>query len=407
MSIINGRYVLLLDFSNSKFEIYNSGIGTEFLLGYCGKIRIKINSNFIFFLKVSIAARPLIERYLILKMTENPVQLPKQEKLTVEKVRKRAEHNDGVLYTLEEVAMHQDEIFGLTNVLEVNCPKLKIIYLQNNYIPKIEYLSKLTQLEYLNLALNNIEIVEGLEGCEKLNKLDLTCNFIVDITSVKSLQGNYNLKELYLIGNPCDKFEGYRDFVIGTLPQLEVFDGAEVKPSERNLAKRNLAVLKQKMIDQIAMYEPKNYTPEERLETWKSIEETKKKNSPPPPKDPRDEYGTNLKVKAPPAGPDASGRIIQCNQGKWNFKWKDEKDLLILDVAINRYLDTSQIQIDVNPTWVRIEAKGKVLQLILPNEVSIDNVEALRSETSGNLVLKMQKIDKSPFIRYKTPADIV
>lgn len=42
----------------------------------------------------------------------------------------------------------------------------------------MENLTKLKELEYLNLALNNIEAVEGLEGSESLNKLDLTCNFI-------------------------------------------------------------------------------------------------------------------------------------------------------------------------------------------------------------------------------------
>ena len=42
----------------------------------------------------------------------------------------------------------------------------------------MENLSKLKELEYLNLALNNISKIEGIEGCESLKKLDLTCNFI-------------------------------------------------------------------------------------------------------------------------------------------------------------------------------------------------------------------------------------
>jgi protein TilB len=50
--------------------------------------------------------------------------------------------------------------------------------LQNNIIEKIENLSKLKELDYLNLALNNISIIENLEGCESLRKLDLTVNFI-------------------------------------------------------------------------------------------------------------------------------------------------------------------------------------------------------------------------------------
>ena len=42
----------------------------------------------------------------------------------------------------------------------------------------MENLNKLKELDYLNLALNNIAIVENVEGCESLRKLDLTVNFI-------------------------------------------------------------------------------------------------------------------------------------------------------------------------------------------------------------------------------------
>lgn len=51
-------------------------------------------------------------------------------------------------------------------------------------------------MEYLNLALNNIETVSGLENCESLRKLDLTANFINDLQSIKSLNGLQNLEEL-------------------------------------------------------------------------------------------------------------------------------------------------------------------------------------------------------------------
>ena len=42
----------------------------------------------------------------------------------------------------------------------------------------MEGLNKLKELEYLNMALNNISIIENIEGCESLKKLDLTVNFI-------------------------------------------------------------------------------------------------------------------------------------------------------------------------------------------------------------------------------------
>ena len=59
-----------------------------------------------------------------------------------------------------------------------------------------ENVSRLKELEYLNLALNSIERVENLEGCESLTKLDLTLNFIGELTSLASLKHNDHLREL-------------------------------------------------------------------------------------------------------------------------------------------------------------------------------------------------------------------
>ena len=58
------------------------------------------------------------------------------------------------------------------------CRHLRILYLQNNIIGKLENLNKLKELDYLNMALNNIAIIENIEGCESLRKLDFTVNFI-------------------------------------------------------------------------------------------------------------------------------------------------------------------------------------------------------------------------------------
>jgi protein TilB len=59
-----------------------------------------------------------------------------------------------------------------------------------------ENVSRLKKLEYLNLALNNIERIENLEGCESLQKLDLTVNFVGELTSVQSLKNNVHLESL-------------------------------------------------------------------------------------------------------------------------------------------------------------------------------------------------------------------
>lgn len=135
--------------------------------------------------------------------------------------------------------------------------------MQNNLIPRIENVGRLKELQYLNLALNNIETIENLQGkyrfaprifiasaavhfkgCEFLEKLDFTVNFIGDLLSVEQLRCNRHLRELYLTGNPCTEYEGYRDFVVGTLPQLEMLDGKQITKSERIEACQQLSGLR-------------------------------------------------------------------------------------------------------------------------------------------------------------------
>jgi protein TilB len=162
-------------------------------------------------------------------------------------LRKRAEHNEGIVATLEEVSLHQEELEGINEVLGVNCRKIKILYLQNNIIPRIENLVHLKDLQYLNLALNNIKKIEGLQNCEFLNKLDLTANFIdVDEleSSIDHLMPRDMLKDLYMMGNPSEsKWPGFKSFVIAKLPQLNTLDGTEITRSMKITARQQLAQL--------------------------------------------------------------------------------------------------------------------------------------------------------------------
>ena len=81
--------------------------------------------------------------------------------ITEDFLRKKAEHNEGMLSTLEEITLHQHNITKIENIQDI-CRHLKILYLQNNLIPKIENVNKLKELEYLNLAVNNVTKIEGL-----------------------------------------------------------------------------------------------------------------------------------------------------------------------------------------------------------------------------------------------------
>ena len=87
----------------------------------------------------------------------------------------------------------------------------------------------------------------------------------------------------------------------------------------------------------------------------------------------------------------ADGRPLQKNEGKWIFKWTETKKTLTLVVELSKYLDTSLIDLDVQPTHVTMKIKGKILQLTTEEPVSSDNVVCERSKLTGHLSITMAK----------------
>ncbi|XP_051699995.1 dynein axonemal assembly factor 11 isoform X1 [Oryctolagus cuniculus] len=384
--------------------------------------------------------------------------------ITEDLIRRNAEHNDCIIFSLEELSLHQQEIERLEHI-DKWCRDLKILYLQNNLIGKIENVSKLKKLEYLNLALNNIEKIENLEGCEVLTKLDLTMNFIGELSSIKTLKHNIHLQELFLMGNPCAYFDGYREFVVATLHQLKWLDGKEIERSERIQALQNYPVTEQQIREQEQAYclkrakereeaqkklqeehgnvdkrsnpgfdgrwytdintplsslenkdhfqtpaiqveehnnkklhddeedlefwnKPCLFTPESRLETLRHVEKQRK--------DREKLSGKKKNMKPPRTLITDDGKVLNVNEPKLDFSLKDDEKhhLIILDLTVYRYMDTSLIDVDVQPTYVRVMVKGKPFQLVLPAEVRPDSSSAKRSQTTGHLVVCMPKVEE-------------
>ncbi|CAM9641582.1 unnamed protein product [Lampetra fluviatilis] len=337
-------------------------------------------------------------------------------------VRSRAEHNNGELFSLEELSLHQQQIERLQH-LDVWCRHLKTLYLHNNVIPRIENLSRLKELEYLNLALNNVERIENLQGCESLQKLDLTVNFVGELSSVETLRHNPLLEELFLVGNPCADFEGYRPYVVATLPQLKHLDGQEIERSERIRAHQELECTRRRVLEQEAEYlarraqqklsyagqenddetrrhdsngsvesnqrfweEETEFTPESRMETHRHLEESRKARE--------GNRGDTKQPKRERTLITADGRVLNVNEAKLDFSLtEDDADsTLVLDLAVYKYLDTSLIDVDVQPNYARVTVKGKVFQLVLPEEVQPDRSLAQRSQTTGHMLLTMPKV---------------
>ncbi|XP_077359920.1 dynein axonemal assembly factor 11-like [Festucalex cinctus] len=349
--------------------------------------------------------------------------------ITEDLIRRRAEHNECEIFSLEEVSLHQQDIEKIEHI-ERWCRDLKILYLQNNLIPRIENVGRLKKLEYLNLALNNIQVIENLQGCENLQKLDLTVNFVGRLSSVESLKENIHLRQLFLVGNPCTLFEGYREYVVATLPQLKCLDGTEVTRSERIAANQGLEDLRRRVLEQEDEYLIKNardkeeevnrkraeetgsgaldsekqeqasesdeerrekefwhtpcpFTPESRLEAHRHLEAKRKTK----------EKGNEKKAKPPRTLITADGRVLNINEPKLDFSLTEDDDnnRIVLDLAVYRHMDTSLMDVDVQPTYVKVAIKGKIFQLVLPAEVKPDSSTAQRSQTTGHLLLLMPR----------------
>lgn len=362
-------------------------------------------------------------------------------RLTEDLLRKRSEHNDKMLSTLEEISLHQEEIERL-EVVGVICRKLKILLLQNNIIPKMEGLHHLKQLEYLNLALNNIAKIEGLQSCEFLNKLDLTVNFIdVDTLeeSIDNLKHCTHLREMYMMGNPAQvDWPGFQRYVIASLPVLEFLDGKEITRTERILASQEFPMLQKELRalaaakiaekkaegqdiggedDDMPLVEDIDddvcddedectpYTPESRNEMYLELAEQKKekedreKERLPRERDLEKEHDDAVKAAREKEDPDKPAR--QVNEGKLDFHFDEfeKPGFVILSVGVPKFLDLSMIDVDVNPLFVSIVCKNKTLRLNWPEEVIPDAGKAERSKMTGMLCITVPKMDSKAAIR--------
>jgi protein TilB len=131
------------------------------------------------------------------------------------------------------------------------------------------------------------------------------------------------------------------------------------------------------------------YTPETRYAMYKEQERLKEeKNKPRDLSDP-------LKPKKAPRVFEKDGKILQMNEGKWNFNLINNEDTpdTILELELSKFLDTSLIDVDVQPNYIKLCIKGKYLQLRLDEEVNPFDSSVQRSLTSGNLMIRMPKVN--------------
>ena len=327
-------------------------------------------------------------------------------RITQELLRKRAEHNDGILTTLEEISLHQESIERIEN-LEFYCRHIKILYLQDNIIEKLENLDKLKELEYLNLAVNSIQKIENLEKCESLNKLDLTMNF-VDIENLKEscdcLSKVPSLREIYLTGNPCEKFKYCREYVIGRCPQIIIYDGNEVKKSERIKAREMMDFMEKELERESKEHiifkqndpsekDPNKYSVEYRRNMYKELEKEKLENERKKKEESQKPSLWNDPVikEVPPPVYKENGEVRICNQGRYDVFLDEDiytTAITTFRMKLPKYLDTNKIKVDLNPNYVRVDVNGKITQWRFDNDIIVEKATVQRSTTTGILEIK-------------------
>ncbi|MEN2496073.1 MAG: Protein tilB [Marteilia pararefringens] len=324
-------------------------------------------------------------------------------RISLELIRKRSEHNDSEYSNLEELSLHQEKIERIEN-LDKWCKKLQILLLQGNFIPRIENLSRLKDLKYLNLALNCIEKLENIESLESLEKLDLTANFIHEISNCRSILWKLsNLKEIYLTGNACTNIRNYRLFVIKEVNHIEILDGIRITKKERifanSLKPEDFVRFKADEYYQLQEYQSKKEQyrndprnawincPESRISDLVQNDETENKNE-----SSEEKVGKEKNKERKLRGKD--GNLMNINEANLCYNIRDMDNQLVFTIFVPKYLDTSDINITLESKGLRMTIRKKLFQLRLLEEISLDeeHLEIIRGQGSGRLQIKVKKL---------------
>lgn len=239
-----------------------------------------------------------------------------------------------------------------------------------------------------------------------------------------------------MVGNPCVKFEGYREYVVATLPQVQRLDGTDVTKTERLDAIQNYEVARANVVREQEKYfeaerkkregtggrwytdigsevqsatieeinpeeemtdaeikaanqkywhTPVENTPETRKEIHRKLEQEKAATE-------KKRQGTRTnEVPKRQTVLERDGKRLNLNQAKWPFRLDDTSDVncIMLEVGIPKYLTTTAVDVDVQPTYVKVVAEGRTFQLVLQSEICPDQATCQRSQMTGSIVLTL------------------
>ncbi|KAG9390757.1 Leucine-rich repeat [Carpediemonas membranifera] len=314
---------------------------------------------------------PPITRDLLLKRTEH----------------RFATEDPQLLREVEEIALHQQHIKKI-ELLKEYMPHLTQLLLQNNDIRKIENLTGLPRIKYLNLALNKISRLSGLSRVEDLEKLDLMCNYLYQLHEISHLRSLPNLKHLTLMGNPVTDFPDYREYVVLVLgSQLDTLDGTNIVTSEKVAAE----LRKDEIMAAAEAWDAKAKPPA----IPEDDEERQEHGAVPNNRKAREDKINSLlePYKTESGGLAPDGRRLQKNEAGWHWEFAEDSKLqtVTLTVDISPEIQSTAVDIDSEPDHVKLTTKSGnksyLLLLNLPHEVQPSQCHAIRVQCTGQLIL--------------------
>lgn len=125
------------------------------------------------------------------------------------------------------------EELALTKSKNCNIEEIKGLALWGMYIENIDIIKRMKSLETASLSTNYIKTLEPFSHCPNLRELYVRRNHLSSLAEIDHLKGLKELHILWLSDNPIASEEGYRSYVIRTLPQITRLDDKDVTPDER------------------------------------------------------------------------------------------------------------------------------------------------------------------------------
>lgn len=92
---------------------------------------------------------------------------------------------------------------------------------------------------------------------------------------------------------------------------------------------------------------------------------------------------------------------MMIRKNRLSLRKLDSTSILTPPYLVHRFLDTSLIEVDVQPNYVRVTVKGKVFQMALGAEIRLDESTSKRSQTTGELLIVMPKLGAANCVSVK------